>query len=409
MQFYEIALDGLATGTMLAKANDPSMANTVEIAPGQRSDVLIQAPLLKKGEPERVYHLLQSDEGPMKKNLAMIIVSGTPQPMHLPDPRDLVKCQPFASIRDDELAKEDKSEIATNGLKFFASLDGMDRRYWINNKTYTHFKSPVQIRLGTAEEWKVRAVSDKHPFHIHVNPFQVVLRTDADGKSTPMNVWRDTLLIPQGETYTIRSRFKDFLGLTVLHCHFLDHEDQGMMMPIDFIPPYQKPQPAQTTQGGALKPNATVAPALRLADPRGIWHELIEYRAHNVLLVFFQGMECRHCTEQLAKLVREMEARVGSGAEIVAVSSRAINEPGKAVKNLGVRAPGRFHLLVDEECRTFRNFGCYKEGPLHGLFVIDRAGVIRASYTGDTPFGNAPAVVERVRSLADAGTRLAAP
>src|SRR5262249_45043649 len=231
MQFYEIALDGLATGTMIAKGNDPNGGNTVEIAPGQRSDVLIQAPLLKTGERERVYQLFQSDDDP-KKSLAMIVVSGTPQPMRLPDPRELVKCQPFASIRDDELATKDKSEIAQNGLQFYASLEGMDRRYWINKKTYTHFNSPVQIRLDTAEEWKVTAKSDKHPFHIHVNPFQVVLRTDADGKSTPMNVWRDTLLIPQGETYTIRSRFKDFLGRTVLHCHFLDHEDQGMMMPI---------------------------------------------------------------------------------------------------------------------------------------------------------------------------------
>src|SRR5262249_14710053 len=43
LQFYEIALDGLATGTMIAKGNnpdDPNAAGLVEIAPGQRSDVL---------------------------------------------------------------------------------------------------------------------------------------------------------------------------------------------------------------------------------------------------------------------------------------------------------------------------------------------------------------------------------
>ena len=119
------------------------------------------------------------------------------------------------------------------------------------------------------------------------------MRTDGEGKSCkPMNVWRDTLFIRQGESYTIRSRFKDFLGKAVIHCHFLDHEDQGMMMPIEFIAPYQTPKQAQMTQGKGLEKTSTVAPDLKLADPRGIWHDLTELRPHNVMLVFFLGVEC---------------------------------------------------------------------------------------------------------------------
>lgn len=424
LTFNEIALDGLATGTMLAKGNnlDDPKATLLEIAPGQRSDVLIRAPLLGEGEKERVYYLRQSGQGPGPKAkranenpenliLAKIVVSGPAWPMRLPDPRDLVKCQPFAGIRDEELATKDTSEIAAKGLKFFASApDATVQRFWINTKTFTHYKTPVQIRLSTAEEWTVQAVSENHPFHIHVNPFQVVMRTDAAGKNRkPMSVWRDTLFIQRGETYTIRSRFKDFLGKTVIHCHFLDHEDQGMMMPIEFIPPYQTPKPANVTQRRGLKPTLTVAPAIKLPDPGGTWHELTEFRSHNVLLVFFQGMECGHCTEQLAKLVRQIGARIDAGTKVVAVSSRRITDPGRALTTLGVRAPSRFHLLVDEECRAFRRFGCYNKGPLHGLFLIDRAGVIRASYTGETPFSDVQAVAERVSSLEDSGTRLAPP
>src|SRR5262249_51806972 len=151
------------------------------------------------------------------------------------------------------------------------------------------------------------------------------------------------------------------------------------------------------------------APTLKLADPGGTWHELTEFRSHNVLLVFFQGMECGHCTEQLANLVRVAGARSDADTEVVAVSSRRITDAGRAVKTLEVCAPGRFHLLVDEECRAFRSFGCYNEGPLHGLCLIDRAGVIRASYTGETPFSDVQAVAERIRSLADEGRRLAPP
>ena len=83
----------------------------------------------------------------------------------------------------------------------------MTKRFWINRKTFSQYKTPIQIRLNTAEEWRVTADSENHPFHIHVNPFQVVRYTDVNGNSsTPANVWRDTLYIRQGETYTIRTR-----------------------------------------------------------------------------------------------------------------------------------------------------------------------------------------------------------
>jgi FtsP/CotA-like multicopper oxidase with cupredoxin domain/peroxiredoxin len=412
LQFQEIALDGLATGTMIAKGNRPGDpgASLVELAPGQRSDVLIQAPLLRDGEKERVYYLRQSSqepapgEKPVVENLilAKVVVTGELRAMRLPDPRDLSQCQPFAAIRDEELATTDVSEIAKNGLTFLATTDAK-KRFLINRKTFTHFESPVPIPLGTAEEWSVTAKAQNHPFHIHVNSFQVVMRTGADGKSKPMNVWRDTLYIKEGETYIIRSRFKDFLGKTVIHCHFLDHEDQGMMMPIEFVPPYQAPKAKPAAPGAGLKPASNTAPVLKLPDLNGTTHDLADFRPHPILLVFFSGMECTHCTEQLAKLISE--ARTYADTEIVAVSSRRINDPGKAVKALGGAAG--FHLLVDEECQAFRAFGCYAENPLHGLFLIDRAGVIRARYTGETPFSDVQAVAERLKSLA--GARSAPP
>ncbi|WP_041233071.1 multicopper oxidase domain-containing protein [Cylindrospermum stagnale] len=42
-------------------------------------------------------------------------------------------------------------------------------------------------------------------------------------------IWRDTLLVRQGEPVNIRSRYTLFTGEFVLHCHILDHEDLGMM------------------------------------------------------------------------------------------------------------------------------------------------------------------------------------
>ncbi|MEE4463243.1 multicopper oxidase domain-containing protein, partial [Azotobacter chroococcum] len=41
--------------------------------------------------------------------------------------------------------------------------------------------------------------------------------------------WRDTLFVQDDHLITIRSRYRRYTGDFVLHCHILDHEDQGMM------------------------------------------------------------------------------------------------------------------------------------------------------------------------------------
>jgi len=227
-----------------------------------------------------------------------------------------------------------------------------------------------------------------------------------------MDVWRDTLYIKEGETYVIRSRFLDFPGQSVFHCHILDHEDQGMMMPLTFSNQGQT-LPAQEIckelrpPATKLQARATPAPALRLPDTAGVTNDLSKYRGRTVALVFFQGAECAHCAQQLGALVREVRGSIGLDAEVVAVSSRKFANPARALKALGVTDSDRFHLLVDETHGAFRDFGCFASGPQHGFFLIDGAGVIRSSYVGETPFGDTEQVIERIRQLASSGRQTA--
>ena len=37
------------------------------------------------------------------------------------------------------------------------------------------------------------------------------------------------VLVRPGETVRVRTRFSDFAGKSVYHCHILDHEELGMM------------------------------------------------------------------------------------------------------------------------------------------------------------------------------------
>jgi FtsP/CotA-like multicopper oxidase with cupredoxin domain len=273
---YEVAVDGLATGRLRKTLY-------VEIAPGQRSDVLIQAPTLPPGVRERVYHLKQDAvDGPSAPHgtpqdplyLARIVVTGPPRPMALPDPGEVARCRPLPDVRRAEVSNHrDFTFAASDGD--FAANPKVPPYYTINDAVF-HKQGAIRLTLNTAEEWTLKAENLSHPFHIHVNPFQVVRRIDAAGRVREMDVWRDTLYIKEGETYVIRTRFLDHAGLSVFHCHILDHEDQGMMMPLEFVDPNGSPpkqEICKDLQAPATRLKEVVGPAppLRLPDLRGIW------------------------------------------------------------------------------------------------------------------------------------------
>lgn len=86
------------------------------------------------------------------------------------------------------------------------------------------------MTAGTVEEWTlINEDIFQHPFHIHVNPFQV---TEINGEPSgyPKDVWWDTFALPSFGSVKIRTYFReDIPGKTVYHCHILPHEDNGMM------------------------------------------------------------------------------------------------------------------------------------------------------------------------------------
>ena len=143
----------------------------------------------------------------------------------------------------------------------------------------------LQPRLGSIEEWKfLNNNNDEHPIHIHVNDFQVTHYFDpTTGLETGPEMWAvdnanvpapvlgpEELVIQQG-ALILRMKFDDFTGLFVMHCHRLNHEDNGLMMMVNVIPavstyavavPGSKGKPAQVKiyDGNGDKLVATVTP-----------------------------------------------------------------------------------------------------------------------------------------------------
>jgi FtsP/CotA-like multicopper oxidase with cupredoxin domain len=143
----------------------------------------------------------------------------------------------------------------------------------------------LQPRLGSVEEWTfLNNNNDEHPIHIHVNDFQVTHYFDPyRGLETGPEMWSvDNANVPapamgaeeaviQPGALSLRMKFDDFTGLFVMHCHRLNHEDNGLMMLVNVIPnastyavavPGSKGHPAQVTiyDGSGDKLVATVTP-----------------------------------------------------------------------------------------------------------------------------------------------------
>ena len=108
----------------------------------------------------------------------------------------------------------------------------------------------IQPRLDSVEEWKfVNHNNDEHPIHVHVNDFQVVDYFDpttgmhtgpdhfgADNSNAPAPIMQIDESVIQAGILSIRTRFDDYIGLFVMHCHRLNHEDNGLMALINVIP-----------------------------------------------------------------------------------------------------------------------------------------------------------------------------
>jgi FtsP/CotA-like multicopper oxidase with cupredoxin domain len=115
-------------------------------------------------------------------------------------------------------------------------------------------------KVNTRWDWNLlnssASASQVHPFHIHINPFQILEITyiDANGKPavyTPQGppIWSDVVNIPQTGLVRIRQAFDDFTGTYVLHCHILAHEDRGMMQLVRTIPANADPDKACKLNG----------------------------------------------------------------------------------------------------------------------------------------------------------------
>jgi peroxiredoxin len=306
----------------------------------------------------------------------------------------LAECKPFADVTDGELKGD-----AFN-LTFDVVPDPADEQrlqYVINGRTMGAGDPLRIVRLNTAEEWTLSAADSKHPFHIHVNPFEVITR-DASGKIVD-RIWRDTLFVTPDEKQTIRMRFSDFTGRSVLHCHNLHHSENGMMRAFLIEGgASQATDSRRAHQAPGLSGLPCRAPAWELGDAEGRRHSLAEFAGKDLALFFIRSLGCLHCSRQIQALAARHLLFEEAGMTVVLVSA---DEP-EALRGVKVEdSDGRalpFLILSDATGAVFRDYGCGDgQDPQHGTFLIDRKGEVRWQNVGPEPYMEIDRLVELSR------------
>jgi suppressor of ftsI len=210
-------------------------------SPGNRVELLIKAP-----NTPGTYTMSSAAQNNIEVELPSIalanfVVSGEPVTMSIP--ASLPATPREAPIADSEIVNKRTitfHEAINQPAGFLTQLTGFWP--WIDSAPFDEMTVDYNVKLGTAEEWTiVNGTMCGHPFHIHVNSFEVIAINGVP-LSSPLTY--DTFMVPPAQapysgnmvdgmtppgTITIRIRFKEWTGKSVLHCHILNHEDIGMM------------------------------------------------------------------------------------------------------------------------------------------------------------------------------------
>ncbi|WP_246041264.1 multicopper oxidase family protein [Streptomyces cadmiisoli] len=207
-KFYVVAQDGYPVNKVYS-------ADSIVIPAGARYDVLVQGGPVGSRELRTLpYNSGKAGNQFPQATLATVESAGepmTPEPM------------PTTFGPTDDLAKA--SVAARKTITYTENAAGT--QFFINGKQFDHNRVDFRVKLNTVEEWTIRNDTDEvHSFHVHTNDFQVM---SINGKPKTNYGFQDTVDIPPRGTMVIRSRFLDYPGRTVLHCHILNHEDLGMM------------------------------------------------------------------------------------------------------------------------------------------------------------------------------------
>ncbi len=240
-----------ATITLASLAFDPMEHEDGPPAGDRPAVAAMDGSSAAKGTPGG--HATRDTAAKAEVKTAVAVPAATPAISAIPEigePLDLMRIHVRRKVAYDRNVPAALSRIvpiaANCGTARVITLDHVKMIWRINGQTYQHETTPITVKRGAIEVWEIKnaQASMPHPFHIHGFQFQVLerrgspeqqkaLAVNAQGLAASDLGWKDTVLVWPAESVCIVIDFSHtFYGNQVymIHCHNLEHEDQGMML-----------------------------------------------------------------------------------------------------------------------------------------------------------------------------------
>src|SRR5712664_1416785 len=224
--FEIVAMDGMPIAQ-----HDPNhrtrIAGHVLLPPAGRLEAIVTGP--SAGTPRRLITRCV-DTGPDgDPNPAMILADIVPR-----SATDSTTKVSKTSLKPDlktlDVAAEEKAPP-----RFIVTFTEDKKGFYINGEKFTPAAAPmVRAKVGTFQHWRIVNDSNElHPMHIHQAHFLAYAEND---KPIADPLWLDTVNVPYGGSVDVIMDFTNpvIRGMSVFHCHLLNHEDKGMMAKILF-------------------------------------------------------------------------------------------------------------------------------------------------------------------------------
>jgi FtsP/CotA-like multicopper oxidase with cupredoxin domain len=224
-----IALDGMPL-SFHNPARRAAFVSHVLVAPGGRVEAVVTGP--PRGSLGTLSSRCVSTGPDGDPNPAMVLAdlvagganAATPRWVYAPGPAV------YLPVPSAHLAALERS-----APDFTVSFTEDKAGFYINGEKYSPSSKPmVTVPVGAFHHWQVVNRSrEVHPFHIHQVHFLVYAAAGAPVQSPE---WLDTVNVPPRSTVDLIMDFTDPIirGMSVFHCHLLQHEDKGMMAKILF-------------------------------------------------------------------------------------------------------------------------------------------------------------------------------
>lgn len=209
---------------------NPLAVKSILLAPGERLDVLVNfagiAIATEVFLESRVFDNGGSAQGKQGFKIMKFKITQT-----LSDSFSLpVSLSSVNSISASSSSKTRNFIINAMQMSSGMNMTGIHR---INDKTYDKNRIDENVSANATEIWIFdnSQGDEPHPMHLHGVHFQVLERSSGRGQLTASEGgWKDTVLVMPRETVKIIIPFSTLAGVFVLHCHNLEHEDDGMML-----------------------------------------------------------------------------------------------------------------------------------------------------------------------------------